>query len=260
MHARLVVGLAFALALFLQSASAAAQAPAIAAAANIKHALTEIAEAFHRDTGHSLRIAYGSSGTLAQQIENGAPFQLFLSADELGVDRLASSALTRDRGALYAIGRLVLFVPRGSPLKPDASLADLGAALSDGRLKRFAIANPDHAPYGRAARQALERSRVWDAIRPRLVLGENVSQAMQFAAAGDTQGGIVPLALAKEPVIERLGTAALLPEAMHDPLRQRMVLLKPAGPVAVQFYAYVQGPAARDILLRHGYALPAGAR
>jgi molybdate transport system substrate-binding protein len=256
MPRQILTSLAFALALAVPYAGATAQAPAIAAAANIKFALAEIEQAFRRDTGLSVRIAYGSSGNLTQQIENGAPFELFLSADEQHVERLASRGLTRDRGALYAVGRLVLFVPRGSPLAADASLADLKAAIADGRLARFAIANPEHAPYGRAAQQALERARLWEAIRPRLVFGENVSQAMQFAAGGDTQGGLVPLALAKSPEIDKLGSWALLPESMHDPLRQRMVLLKPAGPVAMRFYDYLQGKPARDILVRHGYTLP----
>jgi molybdate transport system substrate-binding protein len=244
----------------LFAAAGHAQAPVIAAAANVKYALDEIAERFQGDTGHALRITYGSTGNFAQQIANGAPFQLFLAADEATVDRLADAGLTRDRGAVYATGRLVLFVPKGSPLKADAGLADLGAAVRDGRVRRFAIANPEHAPYGRAAQQALERAGVWEAIRPRLVLGESVSQAMQFAASADAQGGLVPLALTTTPQVAAAGTAVLLPESMHDPLRQRMALLKPAGPVAERFYAYLQGPASRAILVRHGYAVPGHTR
>lgn len=236
-----------------------AQTPVVAAAANVKYALDDIVEAFRGDTGQAVRVAYGSSGNLAQQIRNGAPFELFLSADEATVDRLASAGLTRDRGAVYATGRVVLFVPPDSPLKADATLADLKAALADGRLKRFAIANPEHAPYGRAAQQALERAGLWGTIRPRLVFGENVGQAMQFAAGGDTQGGLVPLALVATPQVAASGTHALLPESMHDPLRQRMVLLKPAGATAERFFAFLQGATARAIFVRHGYAVPGDA-
>lgn len=248
--------LLFALLLASFATAGLAQAPVVAAAANVKFALDEIAERFRNDTGHALRIAYGSTGNFAQQIANGAPFELFLSADEATVDRLAAAGLTLDRGVVYATGRLALFVPKGSPLKADAALSDVKAAINDGRLRRFAIANPEHAPYGRAAQQALERAGLWEAIRPRLVLGENVSQAMQFAAGADAQGGLVPLALTVAPQVRAAGTAVLLPESMHDPLRQRMALLKPAGPVAERFYTYLQGEASRAILVRHGYIMP----
>ena len=249
----------FAIPLLLHAGSMrAAEAPAIAAAADLKFALTEIAQAFEKDTGHALKLSFGSSGNFARQIEQGAPFELFLSADEQYVFRLADNALTVDRGVLYAVGRIVIFVPHGSSLKADGGLADLKAALSDGRLQRFAIANPEHAPYGRAARTALQHAGLWSAIRPRLVLGENASQAMQFAAAGSSQGGIVPLSLSRAPEIARLGQFALIPGEWHaaDPLRQRMVLMRKSGDTARRFHAYLQQPAARAIFVRHGFALP----
>jgi molybdate transport system substrate-binding protein len=169
---------------------------------------------------------------------------------------LARSGLTRDAGALYAIGRLVLFVPHGSPLHADEGLAGLRAALAAGRIRRFAMANPEHAPYGRAAMQALQAEGLWDAIRPVLALGENVSQAAQFAASGAAQGGIFAYALALSPEVSKLGRFALIPAERHAPLRQRMVLLKQAGATAQAFYAFVQTRPARDIFVRHGFALP----
>jgi molybdate transport system substrate-binding protein len=244
------------LALPLAAAPAAARAPAIAAAADLKFALAELADRFKAATGREVRVAFGSSGNFTQQIENGAPFELFLSADEGYVERLAAKGLTRDAGVLYAIGRVVLFVPAGSSLKPDPTLADVRAAIGDGRLKRFAIANPEHAPYGRAARETLQAAGLWDAIRPALVLGENVAQATQFAAGGNAQGGIVALALTKTPEVARLGTAVLLPASMHQPLRQRMVLLRNAGPAAAEFFAWLQTKPAREVFVRHGFALP----
>jgi molybdate transport system substrate-binding protein len=240
----------------LAAAPAAAQAPAIAAAADLKFALAELADRFKAATGREVRVAFGSSGNFTQQIENGAPFELFLSADEAYVERLAAKGLTRDAGVLYAIGRVVLFVPAGSPLKADPTLVDLRAAIGDGRLKRFAIANPEHAPYGRAARETLQAAGLWDAIRPALVLGENVAQATQFAAGGNAQGGIVASALTKTPEVARLGTAVLLPASMHKPLRQRMVLMRNAGPVAAEFFAWLQTKPAREVFVRHGFALP----
>jgi len=248
--------LALVLALAALAPGAAAQAPAIAAAADLTYALTEIAAAYKRETGNDVRIAFGSSGNFTQQIEHGAPFELFLSADEAYVERLAAGGLTRGAGTLYAVGRIALFVPRGSPLAAEPTLADLKLALRDGRVRRFAIANPEHAPYGRAAREALRHAGLWDAISPALVLGENASQAMQFAAGGATQGGIVPWSLAKAPEVAKLGTAALLPADWHAPLRQRMVLLKSATPRAVAFHAYLGSPEARRIFIRYGFVLP----
>jgi len=236
----------------------AADAPAIAAAADLKFALVEIAQAFESDTGRTLKLSFGSSGNFTQQIEQGAPFELFLSADESYIFRLAEKGLTANRGALYAVGRVVLFAPHGSTLKADGQLADLKSALADGRLKRLAIANPEHAPYGRAARAALQHTGLWEAIQAKLVFGENAAQATQFAAAGSSQGGIVPLSLSKAPEVAKLGTFAPIPAEWHaaEPLRQRMALTRKAGDTARAFYDYVQKPAARSIFVRYGFMLP----
>ena len=129
-----------------------------------------------------------------------------------------------DDGVPYATGRLALVVPEGSPLKLDGELADLAAAVADGRVRRFAIANPEHAPYGRAAREALQKAGAWDAIQDRLVLGENVAQAAQFAVSGSAQGGIVALSLARSPDVQGRARFVAIPERMHAPLVQRMAL------------------------------------
>ena len=237
--------------------SASAQnAPIVAAASDLKFALEEIAAKFHTDTKKELRLNFGSSGNFTTQLQQGAPFELFLSADEGFVFQLADAGKTLDRGALYAEGRIVLFAPKGSALKPDASFSDLRAALADGRIQRFAIANPEHAPYGRAAEQALKGQGLWDAIKPRLVLGENVSQAAQFATSGSAQGGIFAFSLAIAPVVGGLGSYVLIPAEWHAPLRQRMVLMKGAGETAKAFYAYLQAPAARLVLRSYGFLLP----
>ena len=250
---------AAAAALLLALAPAAAgSAPTVAAAADLKFALTEVAGRFRQDTGQAVKLVFGSSGNFRTQIEQGAPFELFLSADENFVFQLADRGFARDRGVLYAIGRIVLFSPHGSTLAVDAGLNDLRAALADGRIRRFAIANPEHAPYGRAARAALEHAGLWQAISPRLVLGENAAQAMQFAASGSSQGGIVPLSLSKAPEVARLGRFAPIPPEWHaaEPLRQRMALTARAGKTAEAFFQYLQQPAAREIFVRHGFALP----
>ena len=238
------------------AAFATTDRPVVAAASNLQFALEEIAEAFRSDTGDALRLSFGSSGNLARQIRQGAPFELFLSADEAYVRSLVEAGDTLGEAVLYAIGRLVILVPPGSPLAADGTLADLARALQDGRLTRFAIANPAHAPYGERAEEVLRHAGLWEAIRPKLVLGENVSQAAQFAVSGNAQGGLVPYALALAPTVSGRAAFELIPEAWHSPLRQRMVLLKQAGPVARRFYDYLQAPRARAIFDRYGFLLP----
>ncbi len=230
--------------------------PVVAAASDLQFALADVAKAFEAETGRAVRLTFGSSGNFARQIRQGAPFQLYLSADETYVLGLARAGFTRDKGTLYAVGRIAIVAPHGSPLKADGSLADLKAALVDGRLVKFAIANPDHAPYGKRAEEALRRQGLWGDIRPKLLLGENVSQAAQFATSSNAQGGIIAYSLALSPKVSALGTFALVPEDWHSPLRQRMVLLKDAGPVAEQFYAYVRQRAARAIFRKYGFILP----
>jgi molybdate transport system substrate-binding protein len=230
--------------------------PLIAAASDLKFALDEIVQAFEDDTGGEVRVAYGSSGNFARQIAQGAPFEIFFSADEGFVTKLAREGLTRDGGALYGIGRIVLFARHGSALAPDPKLRNLAMLLERGAVERFAIANPEHAPYGRAARQALAALGLWERLAPRLVLGENVSQAAQFATVGDVTGGIIAYSLALAPDLRHRGTFALIPQELHEPLRQRMVLLENAGAEAERFYAYVQSPRARAVLERYGFQVP----
>ena len=232
----------------------------VAAASDLKFALEELARQFERDTGHRLRLVFGSSGNFYSQILQGAPFHLFMSADEDFVFRLHDAGKARDRGRLYAYGRIGILVPPGSPLRPDGSLQDLAAALQDGRLKRFAIANPEHAPYGMRAREALQHVGLWPQIVPRLVLGENISQAAQFATSGSTQGGIVAYSLALAPQVAQTGQFALIPEAWHRPLAQRMVLTPAAPPAAVAFYDYLSTPAAQTVMSRYGFAVPPPSR
>lgn len=233
-----------------------ADEPVVAAAATLKFALDEISRAFTADTGHRVRLTYGSSGLMATQIRNGAPFQLFLSADEDYALQLHADGFARDEGVLYALGRLALVVPRNSPLPVAGDLGGLGEALRAGQVRRFAIANPEHAPYGARAREALEHAGLWELALPRLVYGENVSQAAQFATGGSAQGGIVSFALTQSPGLPELAEYALIPASYHAPLRQRMVLLNPAGATAEAFHAYLQQSAARAVMRRYGFTLP----
>jgi molybdate transport system substrate-binding protein len=238
------------------SNAAQVDAPALAAASDLKFALEEITAQFRANTGREVRPVFGSSGNFYRQIEQGAPFQVFMSADERFVYKLADAGKTEDRGHLYGIGRIVLFTRHGSGLKVDAQLAGLKSAVSAGTIRRFAIANPEHAPYGRAAEQALKKAGLWENLRHKLVLGENVSQAAQFAVGGSAEGGVFAYSLALSPQIARLGEYILIPEDMHEPLSQRMALVKGAGETARTFYRYLQEPPARAVFKRYGFGLP----
>lgn len=238
------------------TAGQAERVPAVAAAADLNVALPEIADRFSRAGLGRVSLIFGSSGNLARQIREGAPYELFLSADERFVQDLVSAGLTLDDGVLYAVGRLVLFAPRGSPLELDERLEGLARLIERGGTIRFAIANPEHAPYGRAAEAVLRKRGLWERIRPSLVFGENVSQAAQFAATGNAAGGLIAYSLALAPALRARGKHVLVPEADHPPLRQRMVRLKQTGPVAERFYRYLQAPEARAILERYGFQVP----
>ncbi len=243
------------LGVLFQSHSFAQQAT-IAAASDLQFALEEVSKQFTADTGRHVQVVYGSSGNFYRQISEGAPFQMFLSADEAYVQQLAQAGLTADDGALYALGRIVIIAPHDSSLTVDAELKNLREALEQGNIRRFAIANPEHAPYGRRAKEALQHAKLWEPLDGRIILGENVSQAAQFATSGSAQGGIIAYSLALAPNVARLGNYAVIPQQWHAPLRQRMVLLKSAGTDVQAFYTYLQSAPARAIMSRFGFTLP----
>ncbi len=226
----------------------------VLAASDLKFALADVAELFARETGNSVQLTMGSSGNFTQQIRQGMDADLFMSADEGYVYQLADAGLTRDRGVAYALGRIALFAAHGSRVSLDALLDGVRGAVND--IRHFAIANPLHAPYGRAAQQALQRLGLWDSLRQKLVLGENISQATQFLTSGAAEVGVTAYSLAISPVVSVHGRSLLVPDTLHEPLRQRMVLLKAADPRAAAFYAYLQTPAARAVLQRYGFVTP----
>lgn len=245
--------------LFLYAAGAVAQprAPRVAAASDLRSALEAVATRFEADHATRVTLVFGSSGVLARQIVDGAPFDLFLSADEAYVSQVADAGRAADRGVLYALGRLALFAPRGSRLPLDPQLDGLRQLLATGRPMRFAIANPAHAPYGRAAEATLRAAGLWTTLQPSLVLGENVSQAAQFAASGNAVGGLIAYSLVVVPPLRDQGRFVLVPASAHPPLRQRMVLMKGASASAADFYRYLQTPAARRMLEQYGFSMPA---
>lgn len=237
---------------------AAADVPIIAAASSVKFALHDITEAFFQETGKSVRISYSSSGNLSRQIQQGAPFELFLSANSRYITQLKQLNKTQGQAYVFAVGRLALLSANNSPIMLDQQLQGLKHALQDGDLQRFAIANPQHAPYGVAAREVLQHLDLWELAQPHLVLGENVAQATQFASSGAAQVGLVSYSLALTPNVQKRTQHQLLPESLHQPLLQTMVLLKQAGTTAKLFFIYLQQEKARSILSRYGYTTPKG--
>jgi len=241
------------------SAWASGAPPIVAAAADLQFALEAVAERFTAETDQSVHLNFGSSGNFRRQIAQGAPFQLYFSADEAYVEALHREGFTLDEGTLYAIGRLVILAPGGDPAGiVDSSLDGLRKLLVQGLPGRFAIANPEHAPYGVAAMETLKSADLWEQIQPALVFGENVSQATRYALSGHARGGLVAYSLALAPPIAKRSTYALIPEDQHSPLRQRMALIKGAGETAHAFYDFVQTPQAKEILARYGFVLPVG--
>lgn len=229
-------------------------APVVAAAASLRFVLPVLADRFARTNGGNIRLAFGSSGTLAQQIRNGAPFELFLSADERFVLDLATDGIVSDAGSVYAVGRLAISAPNGSALEVDADLNGLEAAVTSGTLKRFAIASPDHAPYGMRAREALLRRGLWEIVEPKLVFGENVAQAAQFALSGNAEGGLIAGSLAMAAPFATRSRSALIPSGWHAPLTHRMVRTARAANVALAFHDFLLTDEAQQIFVAQGFA------
>jgi len=232
----------------------ASEGPLVAAASDLTGALPIIAERFRRAGGGPVRLTFGSSGALTRQIEAGAPFEVFLSAEASLARRLAAAGRTQGPGRVYGQGRLVIFARTGSRVRPAGGTAELIRALRDGRIRRLAIANPEHAPYGRAAREALTALGVWRLAEPRLVLGDSAAQAARFAMTGGADAGLLPLSLALGPELARAGAHARIDPALHAPLVQTVVLLRGAGQEARAFFDFLATPPARAVLRDFGLA------
>lgn len=232
----------------------------VAAAADLSLALQPIVENFQRQTGATVRLSFGSSGDFFNQIQNGAPYDVFLSAD-LGYPQKLATLGVADGGSLrtYAVGRLVLWVENSSKLDLDRQGMQ---ALTDPSVQKIAIANPQHAPYGRAAVAALRHFGMYDKLAGRLVLGENVGQAAQFAESGNAQVGIIALAHALAPSVRSLGRYWLVPTDSYPALNQGVVIISRSRnrTVAEQFLKYLAGPESQAIFRQFGFEAPKEAR
>ncbi len=252
---RLNPGLVFLLFLF-SPLLMAADLPIIAAASSVKFALQEIAYNFKQDTGKDIRVSYSSSGNLTRLIQQGAPFELFLSANSHYIDQLYHQQKTLAQGKIYALGRLVLISNKNTSSPIDGQLTGIKKMLQTGQLKKFAIANPTHAPYGVAAQEVLQQLKLWGLVKPHLVLGENAAQTAQFASSGAVQAGLISYSLALSPALQKSTHSVLIPANLHQPIQQSMVLLNNAGDTSKLFFLYLQQDKARTILSRYGYSSP----
>jgi molybdate transport system substrate-binding protein len=228
----------------------------VAAAADLQSAMPEIAQAFEKQAGASVEVLYGSSGNFYAQIQNGAPLDIFFSADSEFPQKLEESGFAEPHSAvIYAIGKIVLWIAADASCNPERAG---WKCLLDPAVKRIAIANPAHAPYGRAAATALQKAGIYDAIKAKLVLGENISQAAQFAQSGNAQAGIIAYSLALSPALQG-GKRWIIPAELYPPIEQSVVVLKSAKEksAAQEFVKFAtQGPG-REILAKYGFQPPA---
>lgn len=231
--------------------AAAADEVRVAVAANFAAPMEKIAAEFARDTGHRAVISSGATGKFYAQIRNGAPFEVFLSADDETPAKLEQEGLgvTGSRFT-YAIGRLVLWSPKPGYVDPQ------GEVLKKGDFRHLAVANPKLAPYGRAAQEVLEKKALWQPLQPRLVLGENIAQTWQFVASGNAELGFVALSQIKTEGGELPGSFWIVPQTLHAPIRQDAVLLAKSKAAAEQLMKYLKSDKVAAIIRRYGYERP----
>src|SRR3974390_3284110 len=256
---RYLISLLLATGLFLGSTTGQAQEKnastelVVAAAADLSSALKELGDGYEKKTGIKIKLSFGASGALTQQIQNGAPFDLFFSAD-IDYPRQLIAQGHADAASLYkySLGKLVLWVPASSSLDVEHKGMEI---LQDSSIKKIALANPQHAPYGRAAVAALKHAGLYDRLADRFVLGENVSQAAQFAESGNAQAGFVALAHALSPAIRNTGKFWVVPADYYPPLEQGVVIITRSQhkKEAAEFLNFLKTKEASDLLRKYGF-------
>jgi molybdenum ABC transporter, periplasmic molybdate-binding protein len=240
------LGLVCSLMLMVGVVPAQAEQLRVAVASNFADTLEQLAQLFQAETGHELQLSAGSSGVHYTQIVNGAPFDLFFSADDERPQRLLQEHLASKVG-VYALGRLLLW-------SDDADLVDAeGAVLHSGNYRRLAMANPAQAPYGTAAQEVLTTLGLWEAVQPKLVRGENIAQTLQFVASGNAELGFI--AAAQYVALGKRGSVWEVPAQLHTPIRQSYAVLKDS-PAARALVEFLNTDAARSLFERSGYSLP----
>jgi molybdate transport system substrate-binding protein len=246
-----------ALLLLFTAAFATSQEITVAAAADMSAALPQIVDIYTKKTGRTVKLSFGASGNLTTQIRNGAPFDVFFSADEECPQQLIAEGLAVNNTLYrYAVGRLVLWVPNDSPL----DLSSLGIkALLEPSVKKISLANPATAPYGRAAAATLRHFQIYDQVLSKLVLGENISQAAQFVESGNAQTGLIALSHALAPAVKEKGRYWAVPLDAYPTLNQAAVVVSKSKQqdAARMFLEFLRSPEATSLLTSYGFSLPA---
>jgi molybdate transport system substrate-binding protein len=227
----------------------------IAAAADLTYAFKDVTARFEKQTGNKTRLTYGSSGNFFSQIQNGAPFDLFFSADITFPQKLETAGLVEPGTTYeYAKGQIVIWVPNTSKLDLNKGLA----VLLDPGIRKIAIANPLHAPYGSAAVAAMQHEGIYDQVKSKFVMGENISQTAQFVQSGNADAGIVALSLALAPAMKTAGRFVPIPPTDYPPLIQAAVILKssPNKELAKQFLTFLKEPGTIALMEQYGFAIP----
>jgi molybdate transport system substrate-binding protein len=243
----------FAFALLFSLRPALAENLTIAAAADLKYAMAEVVKNFRAQRpDEKIEVIYGSSGKFFTQLSNDAPFDMFFSADIEYPRELEKKGLTAGPTRPYAVGRIVLW-----SLKPELAKTPL-KNLPGAAIRKFAIANPQHAPYGRRAQEAMRHEGVWEAMQPKLVLGENIAHTAQFIDSGAADAGIIALALVLSPNMQGKGAWTLIPAEWHEPLEQGFAITQRAAnnALARSFASYMGSEPARVVMRRYGFMLP----
>ena len=229
-----------------------AQATFVVVAANMKDAFTEIQNQFQKENKGELKVIYGSSGNFASQIMNGAPFHLFISADEQYPLELFKKGKTINEGTVYAIGKLALITNKGKGIALDGSKGKMADAIK--KANKIALAKPELAPYGRASVEYLKTNNLWELANSKIVYADNIAMAVMFVTTGSADIGFTALSIAKSPSVARQISYVELNDG-YQPIKQRMVLIKNATPDAVRLYEFMQASKAKEILMAHGYQI-----
>jgi molybdate transport system substrate-binding protein len=252
---RLLVAVALFFIFTLTAGICGAQEITVAAAADLQFVMQDVGARFQKETGKTVKLIYGSSGNFAQQLQNGAPFDMFFSANLDYPKRLEAGDLT-EPGSFYqyAIGKIVIWVPNDSKLDIGLGLK----ALLDPAVKKIAIANPEHAPYGKAAVAAMQKKNIYDQVKDKFVLGENISQTATFVASGSADVGIVALSLALSPNMKDKGRFTEIPASDYPAIEQACVIMRSSKnkDVAQQFLKFIQSAPVKELFQKYGFALP----
>jgi molybdate transport system substrate-binding protein len=230
-----------------------AQVTFVVVAANMKDAFIEIQIQFQKENKGELKVIYGSSGNFASQILNGAPFHLFISADEQYPLELFKKGKTVNEGTVYAIGKLALIANKGKGIVLDNSKEKIADAIKN--ANKIALAKPELAPYGRASVEYLKASNLWEMANSKIVYADNIAMAAMFVTTGSADIGFTALSIAKSPSITKQISFVGLKDG-YQPIKQRMVLIKNSTPDAIRLYEFMQASKAKEILMAHGYQVP----